>query len=283
MRILAKSCFTACLAVLLAAAALALGGVAGAGGGRERDGGHRPASRHRRRVEVLKAGGNAVDAAVAVGYALAVVYPDGRQSRRRRVHDHPARGRRDTFLDFRERAPLAATKNMYLDDSGDAGAGPLAPTASSRSACRASVAGLRDGAGEYGTKPRETLIAPAIRLAREGFVLEDRAIVASFRRRSWRRTRRRRRSSSRTASRCRSARRWCRATSPGRCGDLRRRRRRPSTRANRRPDRQGERGGRRHPREGRFRRLQGARARAGRMQLSRLRDRLLAAAVLGRA
>ena len=66
-------------------------------------------------VDVLKAGGNAVDAAVAVGYALAVVYPTagnlgGGGFMTIRMADGTT-----TFLDFRERAPLAATKTMYLD------------------------------------------------------------------------------------------------------------------------------------------------------------------------
>ena len=70
-------------------------------------------------VDVLKAGGNAVDAAVAVGYALAVVYPTagnlgGGGFMTIRMADGTT-----TFLDFRERAPLAATKTMYLDAQGD--------------------------------------------------------------------------------------------------------------------------------------------------------------------
>ena len=70
-------------------------------------------------LEVLKAGGNAVDAAVAVGYALAVTYPTagnlgGGGFMTIRLADGTT-----TFLDFRERAPLAATKDMYLDDAGE--------------------------------------------------------------------------------------------------------------------------------------------------------------------
>ena len=66
-------------------------------------------------VDVLKDGGNAVDAAVAVGYALAVVYPAaGNLGGGGFMTIQLADGRK-TFLDFREKAPLAATANMYLD------------------------------------------------------------------------------------------------------------------------------------------------------------------------
>ena len=70
-------------------------------------------------VEVLKKGGNAVDAAVAVGYALAVVYPAaGNLGGGGFITLQLADGRR-TFMDFRETAPLAATANMYLDKDGN--------------------------------------------------------------------------------------------------------------------------------------------------------------------
>ena len=70
-------------------------------------------------VDVLKKGGNAVDAAVAVGYALAVVYPAaGNLGGGGFMTIQLADGRK-TFLDFREKAPLAATANMYLDAGGN--------------------------------------------------------------------------------------------------------------------------------------------------------------------
>src|ERR1700692_3210411 len=70
-------------------------------------------------VEVLKKGGNAIDAAVAVGYALAVVYPAaGNLGGGGCMTVQLADGRK-TFLDFREKAPLAATANMYLDRDGN--------------------------------------------------------------------------------------------------------------------------------------------------------------------
>ncbi len=70
-------------------------------------------------VDVLKDGGNAVDAAVAVGYALAVVYPAaGNLGGGGFMTVQLADGRK-TFIDFREKAPLAATANMYLDKDGN--------------------------------------------------------------------------------------------------------------------------------------------------------------------
>ncbi|MCF6118644.1 gamma-glutamyltransferase [Mesorhizobium muleiense] len=123
-------------------------------------------------VEVLKKGGNAVDAAVAVGYALAVVYPNagnigGGGFMTIRFNDG-----RSTFLDFRERAPLASTKTMYLDKGGKPvkGAsldGYLAV------GVPGSVAGFETAREKYGTLTRQDLMAPAIRYARDGFVLEQ--------------------------------------------------------------------------------------------------------------
>ncbi|TIN07212.1 MAG: gamma-glutamyltransferase, partial [Mesorhizobium sp.] len=65
-------------------------------------------------VDVLKKGGNAVDAAVAVGYALAVVYPNAGNIGGGGFMTIRLKDGRSTFIDFRERAPLAATKTMYL-------------------------------------------------------------------------------------------------------------------------------------------------------------------------
>jgi gamma-glutamyltranspeptidase/glutathione hydrolase len=123
-------------------------------------------------AEVLKAGGNAVDAAVAVGYALAVVLPccgniGGGGFATIRMADGT-----ETFFNFRETAPAAATRTMYLDAAGE-----LVPDLSTAGykavAVPGTVLGLEAMREAYGTMPRETLIAPAIRLAKEGFVLTD--------------------------------------------------------------------------------------------------------------
>src|SRR3990170_3403402 len=70
-------------------------------------------------VDILKQGGNAVDAAVAVGYALAVVYPAAGNLGGGGFMTLQLADGRKTFLDFREKAPLAATAGMYLDKDGN--------------------------------------------------------------------------------------------------------------------------------------------------------------------
>jgi gamma-glutamyltranspeptidase / glutathione hydrolase len=123
-------------------------------------------------VDVLKDGGNAVDAAVAVGYALAVVYPAaGNLGGGGFMTIQFADGRK-TFLDFREKAPLAATANMYLDKEGNVvkGASTLGHLAVG---VPGSVSGFETALAKYGTMKRAALIAPAVRYAQDGFVLEQ--------------------------------------------------------------------------------------------------------------
>jgi len=123
-------------------------------------------------VDVLKNGGNAVDAAVAVGYALAVVYPAaGNLGGGGFMTVQLADGRK-TFLDFREKAPLAATANMYLDKDGNVIKG-ASTTGHLAVAVPGSVSGFEMARAKYGTMPRATLIAPAIKHAEEGFVLQQ--------------------------------------------------------------------------------------------------------------
>ena len=123
-------------------------------------------------VDVLKNGGNAVDAAVAVGYALAVVYPAaGNLGGGGFMTVQLADGRK-TFLDFREKAPLAATANMYLDKDGNVIKG-ASTNGHLAVAVPGSVSGFEMARAKYGTMPRAALIAPAIRHAEEGFVLQQ--------------------------------------------------------------------------------------------------------------
>jgi gamma-glutamyltranspeptidase/glutathione hydrolase len=138
-------------------------------------------------VRILKEGGNAVDAAVAVGYAEAVVNPccgnlGGGGFMVIRLADG-----RERFIDFRETAPAAATAGMYLGANGQ-----VVPGESLRGykavGVPGTVMGLDTALRRYGRLTRGQVMAPAIQLAREGFVLTrpDTAILdsatAAFRR-----------------------------------------------------------------------------------------------------
>ncbi|SEE07725.1 gamma-glutamyltranspeptidase / glutathione hydrolase [Rhizobiales bacterium GAS191] len=121
-------------------------------------------------ARILEQGGNAIDAAVAVGYALAVVNPCcGNIGGGGFMTIHLADGR-DTFINFREKAPAAASSKMYLDAQGN-----VVPEASLYGYLAAgvpgTVMGLDRALAEYGTMPRAKVMAPAIALAREGYVL----------------------------------------------------------------------------------------------------------------
>ena len=123
-------------------------------------------------VDVLKDGGNAIDAAVAVGYALAVVYPAaGNLGGGGFMTVQLADGRK-TFLDFREKAPLAATENMYLDKEGNVVKG-LSTHGHLAVGVPGSVSGLEYAREKYGTMKRPALLAPAVALADQGFVLNQ--------------------------------------------------------------------------------------------------------------
>jgi len=121
-------------------------------------------------VEILRAGGNAVDAAVATGFALAVVHPaagnlGGGGFMLVRTHDGHA-----TFIDYREKAPLSATETMYQDAKGNVIAG--ASVLGYRSiATPGSVAGMVYAERKYGKLGLARVMAPAIKLAGDGFVL----------------------------------------------------------------------------------------------------------------
>jgi len=121
---------------------------------------------------VLREGGNAVDAAVATGFALAVVYPaagnlGGGGFLLLRTH-----GGKSTFIDFREKAPLAASEAMYQDDKGQVIPG-VSILGYRSIATPGSVAGLVYAERKYGKLGLKRVIAPAIKLAAEGFVLTD--------------------------------------------------------------------------------------------------------------
>jgi gamma-glutamyltranspeptidase/glutathione hydrolase len=130
-------------------------------------------------AEILRSGGNAIDAAVAVGYALAVVNPCcGNIGGGGFATLHLAGGL-DVFLNFREKAPLAAFEKMYLDEKGEVIEG-LSLKGYKSVAVPGTVLGLDTLLQRYGTMTRAAVMAPAIRLATEGFVMDqgDAAILA---------------------------------------------------------------------------------------------------------
>ena len=121
-------------------------------------------------LDVLKSGGNAVDAAVATAYALAVVDPccgnlGGGGFMLIRMHDG-----RERFIDFREKAPLRATRDMFLDKHGDA-----VPDRSRKGwlaiGVPGTVMGMERARSEFGTFSRARLMAGALKLARDGYTI----------------------------------------------------------------------------------------------------------------
>jgi len=122
-------------------------------------------------VEIMKAGGNAVDAAVAVGFALAVTHPEAGNIggggfmlfRRADGEVH--------FVDYRETAPSKATADMYLDKDGNV-IKDMSTVGYAASGVPSSVAGLAYAQKHWGKLALQQVMAPAIRLARDGFVLD---------------------------------------------------------------------------------------------------------------
>jgi gamma-glutamyltranspeptidase / glutathione hydrolase len=122
-------------------------------------------------VEILRGGGNAVDAAVAVGFALAVAYPEagnigGGGYAVLRLADG-----RSAAVDYRETAPAAATRNMFVAPDGKVTDKSLVGHLAS--GVPGSVAGLLALLEKHGSLPRARVMAPAIRLARDGFVVDE--------------------------------------------------------------------------------------------------------------
>ena len=121
-------------------------------------------------TEVLKAGGNAVDAAVAVGFALAVVYPEaGNLGGGGYTIVRMADGR-TAALDYRETAPAASFRDMYVDSARRLTSFSI--NGRSASGVPGAVAGLTALHSRYGSLPLARVMAPAIRLAEEGFTVD---------------------------------------------------------------------------------------------------------------
>lgn len=121
--------------------------------------------------DVLAAGGNAVDAAVAVGFALAVTHPEAGNVGGGGFMVMRMRGGSVHTIDYRETAPAAATRDMYLDSKGEptdlSVYGHLAP------GVPGAVAGMLEAHRRFGRLPLARLINPAVRLAEEGFVIDE--------------------------------------------------------------------------------------------------------------
>jgi gamma-glutamyltranspeptidase/glutathione hydrolase len=122
-------------------------------------------------VEIMKAGGNAVDAAVATGFALAVTYPSAGNIGGGGFMNIRMSDGRSVTLDYREMAPMASTRDMYLDANGKltnkSTVGYLA------SGVPGSVAGMAEALKKYGTMSLAQVMAPAIRLAEQGFTVDS--------------------------------------------------------------------------------------------------------------
>ena len=129
-------------------------------------------------ADVLKKGGNAFDAAVAVGYALAVVWPEAGNIGGGGFMTLRTADGKTNFIDFRERAPKAASANMYLDAQGNVVKG-ASTDGYLAVGVPGTVAGLERVRETYGTLSRAALLEPAIRLAHDGFVLSQ-GDAASF-------------------------------------------------------------------------------------------------------
>lgn len=119
-------------------------------------------------IQILKAGGNAVDAAVAVSYALAVTHPQaGNIGGGGFMVIQMADGRK-AAIDYREKAPASSHRDMFLDDSGR-----VHPVKSLRgglaSGIPGTVAGMQKALDEYGSMSRKKVMKPAIHLAQKGF------------------------------------------------------------------------------------------------------------------
>lgn len=122
-------------------------------------------------IDVLKKGGNAIDAAVAMGFTLAVTYPQAGNIGGGGFMVIRTKDGKVTTIDYREKAPSASSRDMFLDDKGN-----FIPEKSQEGylSCGVpgSVAGLLYALEKYGTLPRDSVLDPAINLADYGFEIE---------------------------------------------------------------------------------------------------------------
>jgi gamma-glutamyltranspeptidase/glutathione hydrolase len=121
--------------------------------------------------DILRQGGNAVDAAVAVGFALAVVHPEAGNLGGGGFMVIRLKGGAVYTLDYRETAPARATRDMYLDERGEPTDRSL--TGHLAAGVPGAVAGLTAAQARFGRLPLATVVGPAIRLARDGFLVDE--------------------------------------------------------------------------------------------------------------
>ena len=124
-------------------------------------------------LDILKQGGNAIDAAVAVGFALAVVLPNaGNIGGGGFMVLHDDKTGKDVAIDFREIAPAKASRDMYLDSQGNVIDGKSLFTHDA-SGVPGTVAGMEYALKKWGTMPLSKVLEPAIKLADKGFIVSD--------------------------------------------------------------------------------------------------------------
>ncbi len=124
-------------------------------------------------LDILKQGGNAIDAAVAVGFALAVVLPNaGNIGGGGFMVLHDDKTGKDVAIDFREIVPAKASRDMYLDSQGNVIDGKSLFTHDA-SGVPGTVAGMEYALKKWGTMPLSKVLEPAIKLADKGFIVSD--------------------------------------------------------------------------------------------------------------
>lgn len=124
-------------------------------------------------LRILERGGNAIDAAVAIGFAMAVTTPQaGNIGGGGFMLVYSAEKDETIAIDYREKAPLKATRDMYLDEAGEVD-NERSRYSHQAAGVPGTVAGLADALESYGTMSLAEVIAPAIDLARNGFVVSE--------------------------------------------------------------------------------------------------------------
>lgn len=123
-------------------------------------------------VDILQQGGNAIDAAIAVKFTLAVVYPNAGNLGGGGFMVYRDKNGQTSSLDFREKAPLASHRDMYLDDNGNP-ITDLSLYGSLAAGVPGSVAGMEEAHKKYGSLPWKQLLQPAIDLAEKGFKITE--------------------------------------------------------------------------------------------------------------